>query len=370
MSLSQATSSHSAILVSSDDDEVMSVHDSQYEVIPSTQTTVLDEPAPSSNIAKDPTPPPTPPPRLIPDVFSYMRFGNNVLWVSLAGDVFPVHAFLLARASGEFSNMLSTSLGNGEGDTEAFPLPLDNHGTRSEWYSLLDFLYPNIHDEQPVLRNQAYWVNLLSISHKYDFTAAFCAAMEALEHNKDESMSYTLKLSLGLRFRIWEWVKDATSLVVHIPLSTLTPDDISNLGPDIMNELIQLHTQLATHRAYTGICLSTVFPRDVYGCTSPDKCLAVWKEASYTLTKRLIDPHKPAKDFQILEMIEKRGRPVEVLQKLDRFCYARLVESCRLAFDGKDFEFVDHVIQKLRVSSGLQPKKKSTNDTNNAGEAE
>lgn len=123
---------------------------------------------------------------------------------------------MLARSSKFFEEMLADASCMGEGKSKDQPLCLDGHGAPMEWYALFDFLYParyvactaqgcsissnnlSSHDEEPVVRNQAYWISVLSISHKYEITGAFRDAKHNLLNNRNEPMSHTLKLNLGL----------------------------------------------------------------------------------------------------------------------------------------------------------------------------
>ncbi|KAG8705514.1 hypothetical protein FRC08_001632 [Ceratobasidium sp. 394] len=323
-------------------------------VVPYTQTTVLDSfsssPEPHDLSGLQPGMEMTifKAPKLVPDLDKLAEHGSDLLWVSVNGKAFALHYFLLARHSEFFTDMFCNASKNGEGQSKDHPLCLDPHAPASEWYALLDFIYRSRYDEDPVLHDQAYWISLLSIAHKYGITSAVKEAKENLVNSRAHHMSLSLKIHLGRRYELWDWVYESLSIVPYVPLSKLTAVDIGHLGPDIMQELIRLHERLSAHRAYTCIHLPSVFPKNQDGCTSPTKCFAVWKDLCLVLTKLLIDPVKPARDREILDLVVKKNKPLEKLNQLDRFCYSAIVMLCREAFDGKDSKLIDHIIDKLR----------------------
>ncbi|KAF9645494.1 hypothetical protein BDM02DRAFT_3189690 [Thelephora ganbajun] len=187
---------------------------------------------PTNKAVEVPSPLPVAPKR---DKYTEDYYRDDMVVFEVQDVLFRVPKCLFEPSPGKFRPLLFDEEEDEESDEYEYVIPLPDL-TAGEFRALIDFLLPYrcLNRKNPSLQ---YWINLLSISTKYELDSIRPLAIEGIDRYRPE-IDPVKKYALGAKYMIKEWEASSFKILCRRP-DPLTVEDAKKLGVVIVTEVFR-----------------------------------------------------------------------------------------------------------------------------------
>lgn len=135
--------------------------------------------------------------------------------------------------------------------------------------------------EKPLTYDE--WVSILGLSTKYDIPTARREAIVALTYSR---ISSARLLALARSSHVPQWVDRSLKCIINTKFSSFSSLELDWMGSEVLHEVIQYHTRVTDHRAYTAFKVCPV--KHTESCSDNAVCSSRWAPFFQAATRSVL----------------------------------------------------------------------------------